>query len=91
MFGPVISQAAADRILQAFDDAVCARAGELLTGGKRIEGELARGYYIEPTAVGDVDNSSELAQTETFGPVISLIRFRDDDEAVRIATTLPTV
>lgn len=85
MFGPVISQDAVDRILEAIDGAVSAGAGELLTGGHRIGGELARGYYIEPTVVADVDNSSELAQTETFGPVVSLIRFSDDAEAVRIA------
>ncbi|WAC91842.1 aldehyde dehydrogenase family protein [Mycobacterium sp. Aquia_213] len=89
MFGPVISQAAVDRILQAIDNAVSARAGELLTGWHRIGGELACGYYIEPTVLGDVDNSSELAQTETFGPVVSLIRFSDDAEAVRIANDTP--
>lgn len=89
MFGPVISAAAADRILQAIDNAVSARAGELLSGGHRIGGDLGSGYYIEPTVVGDVDNSSELAQTETFGPVVSLIRFSDDDEAVRVANDTP--
>lgn len=86
MFGPVISEAAADRILRAIDDAVSAGAGELLSGGHRI-GD--RGYYIEPTVLGDVDNSSELAQTETFGPVVSLIRFSVDDDAVRIANDTP--
>lgn len=85
MFGPVISTTAVERILQAIDTAVSAPAGELLVGGHRIGGELASGYYIEPTVFGDVDNASELAQTETFGPVVSLIRFSDDAEAVRIA------
>jgi acyl-CoA reductase-like NAD-dependent aldehyde dehydrogenase len=89
MFGPVISQAAVDRILQAIDDAVSVRDGELLTGGHRIGGELAGGYYIEPTVVGGVDNSSKLAQTETFGPVVSLSRFSDEAEAVRIANDTP--
>jgi aldehyde dehydrogenase (NAD+) len=89
MFGPVISEAALDRILQAIDDAVRAPAGELLTGGHRLGGELAGGYYLEPTVFGDVDNSSKLAQTETFGPVVSLIRFSDDAEAVRLANDTP--
>jgi acyl-CoA reductase-like NAD-dependent aldehyde dehydrogenase len=89
MFGPVISQGAVDRILQAIDDAVSVGAGELLTGGHRIGGELAGGYYIEPTVVGGVDNSSKLAQTETFGPVVSLHRFRDEAEAVLIANDSP--
>ncbi|MFN8229020.1 MAG: aldehyde dehydrogenase family protein [Mycobacterium sp.] len=85
-FGPVISKAAADRILAAVDGAVADGAGELLTGGHRItEGGLAQGYYLEPTVLGNLDNGSVLAQNETFGPVVSLIRFSDDAEAVRIA------
>ena len=89
LFGPVISTVAVDRILQAIDNGVSSHAGELLTGGHRIGGKLADGYYIEPTVFGDVDNSSELAQTETFGPVVSLIKFSDDAEAVRIANDTP--
>ncbi|MGV0593997.1 aldehyde dehydrogenase family protein [Mycolicibacterium porcinum] len=88
-FGPVISQAAADRILAAVDAAVSSRAGELLLGGKRIGGDLAEGYYVEPTVFGGVDNASDLAQLETFGPVVSLMRFRAEDEAVAIANDTP--
>ncbi len=85
-FGPVISDTALERILSAVDQAVDEGSGELLTGGHRItDGALARGYFIEPTVLGNVDNSSTLAQTETFGPVVSLIRFNDEAEAVRIA------
>ncbi|MEV0672796.1 aldehyde dehydrogenase family protein [Mycobacterium sp. NPDC050441] len=88
-FGPVISQAAADRILAVVDAAVSSGTGELLLGGKRIGGDLADGYYVEPTVFGGVDNTSELAQLETFGPVVSVMRFRDEDEAVRIANDTP--
>ncbi|WP_454792437.1 aldehyde dehydrogenase family protein [Mycolicibacterium lutetiense] len=88
-FGPVIGQAAADRILAAVDTAVSSGAGELLLGGKRIGGDLADGYYIEPTVFGDVDNASELAQLETFGPVVSVMRFREEEDAVRIANDTP--
>lgn len=84
-FGPVISQSAVDRILGVIDGAVADGSGELLTGGRRLGGELAQGYYIEPTVFGGVDNSSPLAQTETFGPVVSVIRFSDDADAVRTA------
>lgn len=84
-FGPVVSEGSLARILNAVDDAVETRAGRLLTGGKRIGGALAQGFYVEPTVFADVDNASPLAQTETFGPVVSIIRFTDDDEAVRIA------
>lgn len=93
-FGPVISQIAADRILAAVDTAASSGAGELLLGGKqigvdRLSADLAGGYYVEPTVFGGVDNASELAQLETFGPVVSVMRFRDEDEAVRIANDTP--
>lgn len=89
-FGPVISGGALERILSAVDEAVEQGAGELLTGGRRItDGALAQGYYLEPTVLGNVDNGCALAQTETFGPVVSLIRFTDDAEAVRIANDTP--
>ncbi|OBK36623.1 betaine-aldehyde dehydrogenase [Mycobacterium sp. 1165196.3] len=85
MLGPVITEAAADRILGVIDRAVSDKAGELVTGGRRLGGELASGYFIEPTIFGNVDNRSALAQTETFGPVASVIPFADEAEAVRIA------
>lgn len=84
-FGPVISENALTRILDTVDLAVRTGAGQLLTGGKRMGGPLAQGFYIEPTVFADVDNASPLAQTETFGPVVSISRFTDDDQAVRTA------
>lgn len=83
-FGPVISASSLDRILGAVDEAV-GNGGELLTGGSRIGGALAQGFYVEPTVIAGVDNASSLAQNETFGPVVSVTRFSDDAEAVRIA------
>ena len=85
VFGPVVSEIAALRIVAVIDDAITARSGELALGGKRIGGELAAGYYIEPTVFTDVDNTAALAQEETFGPVVSVMRFRDEDEAVALA------
>lgn len=84
-FGPVISQAAVDRILATIELAVNDRSGDLVTGGKRLGGELAQGYYIEPTVFAGVHNASALAQTETFGPVVSVIKFSDEAAAVSIA------
>jgi acyl-CoA reductase-like NAD-dependent aldehyde dehydrogenase len=89
LFGPVISAGAAERVLAAIDRAVAQKSGELLLGGHRLGGDLAQGFYIEPTIFGDVDPTSLLAQTETFGPVVSVIRFRDEDEALRIANDTP--
>ncbi|WP_137145119.1 aldehyde dehydrogenase [Mycolicibacterium sp. CR10] len=88
-FGPVISAAAASRIVATVDDAVRCRAGDLLVGGKRMTGPLAEGFYVEPTVFGRVDNASPLAQFETFGPVVSLMGFRDEAEAVHLANSTP--
>jgi aldehyde dehydrogenase (NAD+) len=89
VFGPVISQSAVDRILGVIDEAVATGAGDLLAGGKRLGGELAQGFYLQPTVFGGVDNASALAQTETFGPVVSVMKFSDEAEAVRIANDTP--
>jgi aldehyde dehydrogenase (NAD+) len=83
--GPVVSQAAADRITSVVDQAIDQKMGELVTGGRRLGDELAEGYYIAPTVFAGVDNHSPLAEIETFGPVVSVMRFRDEEEAVAIA------
>ncbi|MCX3059500.1 aldehyde dehydrogenase [Streptomyces beihaiensis] len=57
---------------------------KLLTGGGVPKG-FERGWYVEPTLFGDVDNSMRIAREEIFGPVICLLPYGDDAEAVRIA------
>jgi len=58
----------------------------LVLGGNRPRGEAyERGYWFEPTIFTDVDNSMTIAQEEIFGPVLSVLRFKDDEDAVRIA------
>ena len=83
--GPVISQASLDRILTVVDAARTRGDGKLLTGGQRLEGDLASGFFVAPTVFGSVDNSSPIAQDEVFGPVLSLVSFSDEDEAIRLA------
>ena len=61
-----------------------AGGAQLATGGGRPKG-LDRGWYVEPTVFGNVDNSSVIAQEEIFGPVLSVIPAADEDDAVRIA------
>jgi aldehyde dehydrogenase (NAD+) len=84
--GPVVNQAALDRILGMIDRAKASGA-RLITGGSRIGGELADGYYIEPTIFADVDPASELAQTEVFGPVLAITKFSTEEEAIDIANS----
>ncbi|MET8077532.1 aldehyde dehydrogenase [Streptomyces sp. NPDC005303] len=57
---------------------------KILTGGGRPAG-LERGWYVEPTLFGDVDNSMRIAREEIFGPVICLLPYGDESEAVKIA------
>jgi len=83
--GPVISEAAADRIMGRIEDARTGGDGKLLTGGERMGGELADGFFIKPTVFGEVDNRSRLAQEEVFGPVLSMIRFKDEEDAIEKA------
>ena len=83
--GPVIDATNCDRILGVIARARASGAGELLTGGDRLDGDLADGFFVAPTVFGSVDNASELAQHEIFGPVLSLVRFADEDEAVELA------
>ena len=85
--GPVINLAAADRIVGMIGKAVQSGAGKLLLGGRRVGGALAAGAFIEPTLFGDVDSSSDIAQREIFGPVMSITRFRTEEEAIAIANS----
>jgi acyl-CoA reductase-like NAD-dependent aldehyde dehydrogenase len=87
--GPVVSEAAVERILAAVRDAVSGGSGELLLGGRRLGGKRSDGYFLAPTVLGRVDNASALAQTETFGPVVSLIPFTDEAHALSLANATP--
>jgi aldehyde dehydrogenase (NAD+) len=82
--GPVVNEAALERILGMIERAQKDGA-RLVTGGSRIGGDLADGYFIEPTVFADVDPDSQLAQNEVFGPVLAMTPFSDDEEAIRIA------
>ena len=83
--GPVIDAANCERILGVIDATRASGAGTLLTGGGRAGGDLAAGYFVQPTVFGDVDADSDLAQREVFGPVLALMRFTDEDHAVALA------
>ncbi|MDQ1517036.1 MAG: aldehyde dehydrogenase [Actinomycetota bacterium] len=82
---PVIDEAACERILAVVERARRQGEGTLLTGGARAGGDLADGFFVEPTVFGDVDNTTPLAQEEIFGPVLAVVRFRDENEAGALA------
>jgi acyl-CoA reductase-like NAD-dependent aldehyde dehydrogenase len=78
--GPLISAKQRDKVDGMVQRAVAAGA-KLVTGGKAID----PGFFYEPTLLTNVDENSELAQDEVFGPVLAVIPYDDDDDAVRIA------
>lgn len=80
LMGPVISQGAVDRILGYVEEAKT--SARLVTGGERIDGDLAGGYFLKPTIFADVDNDSRIAQEEVFGPVLAVMPFSTEEEAI---------
>jgi aldehyde dehydrogenase (NAD+) len=83
--GPVINAAAVDRILGMYQRMTKEGSGKFLLGGKRCGGDLASGNFIEPTVIIDADPDSEITQVEIFGPALIIMKFHDEDDAVRIA------
>ena len=82
-YGPVNSDAHLDKV-SGFVDRLPDHAA-LQTGGERVGGELANGYFYTPTVVSGLRQDDEAVQDEIFGPVITVQRFDDEDEAVRWA------
>lgn len=83
--GALISQAHLDKVT-AYVEAGVAEGATLLLGGHRVtDGELADGYFFAPTILGDVRPGMRVVQEESFGPVLTVERFTDEDDAVRIA------
>ncbi len=83
IMGPVVSQRQMERVL-SYIDIGQAEGATLLAGGK-ARPDKGSGYFIEPTCFVDVTNDMRIAQEEIFGPVLVVIPFEDDDDAVRIA------
>jgi aldehyde dehydrogenase (NAD+) len=81
--GPLISQRQRDRVLGYIAKAQ-QEGARLVTGGK-VPVHLPKGFYVEPTILADVRPESTVAQEEVFGPVLAIIPFENDDDAVRIA------
>jgi acyl-CoA reductase-like NAD-dependent aldehyde dehydrogenase len=81
--GPLAVSRQRDRVLGYIDKGI-AEGATLATGGGR-PAHLERGWFVEPTVFGNVDNSSTIARDEIFGPVLSVIPAADEADAVAIA------
>ena len=85
--GPLCTLAQRDRIEKVVADSL-ANGGELVTGGERPDG-FDKGYYYRPTIISCGHNAVPSAATELFGPVLSVLTFDDEDEAVALANDTP--
>jgi betaine-aldehyde dehydrogenase len=86
--GPVISSRQCERVL-SFVERARGEGAELSLGGKRPDAEeLRRGNFVEPTIFDQVRNDMTIAQEEVFGPVLSVIPFKEDAEVVRMANNV---
>lgn len=81
--GPMASESQLARVRHFIDVGIASDA-RLITGGGTPRGD-GRGWFVEPTVFADVQNSDELAREEVFGPVLAIIPYDGDDEAVKIA------
>jgi len=84
MCGPVISDKQRSRIRGYIDKGV-EEGARMLVGGAEAPDGMDKGFFVKPTLFVDVDNSMTIAQEEIFGPVLVVIPFDDEDDAVRIA------
>jgi succinate-semialdehyde dehydrogenase/glutarate-semialdehyde dehydrogenase len=84
--GPLASERQLETVAAHVEDAV-ARGARVLTGGRRRD-DLG-GYFYEPTVLTGVDHTMRIMREETFGPVLPIMAFGDEDEAVRLANDSP--
>ena len=82
--GPVVSDVQFGRIQGLIEKAI-AEGSELVAGGPGKPEGLDKGYYVRPTVFGNVSNDMTIAREEVFGPVLAIIGYEDEDDAIRIA------
>jgi betaine-aldehyde dehydrogenase len=83
MIGPLISERQRERV-EGYIKKGVEEGARIVTGGSRPEG-LDNGWFVQPTVFADVDNSMTIAQEEIFGPVLAVIAYDTEEDAVRIA------
>jgi aldehyde dehydrogenase (NAD+) len=83
IMGPVVSKRQMDRVMSYIE--LGKQEGATLIAGGNARPDKGDGYFIEPTCFADVTNDMRIAQEEIFGPVLVVIPFEDDEDAIRIA------
>ncbi len=82
--GPLVSEVQRDRV-RSFINKGIDEGATLVTGGAEAPEGLEKGYFVRPTVFANVSNDMTIAREEIFGPVLSIIPYEDEDDAVRIA------
>jgi aldehyde dehydrogenase (NAD+) len=85
IMGPLISSKQRERVLGYIEKGKTEGATLAVGGGRPSGDEFAKGWWVEPTLFTDVDNAMTIAQEEIFGPVLVVIPFEDEEDAIRIA------
>ena len=88
MLGPLASQAQVDRVTNYIQKGIDEGA-KLVTGGTGVPEGLEVGYYVKPTVFSEVRNDMTIAQEEIFGPVLSILPYATESEAIAIANDSP--
>jgi aldehyde dehydrogenase (NAD+) len=88
VLGPVVSKAQFDKIQRLIESGI-AEGATLVTGGSGRPEGLSRGYYVRPTIFADVRNDMTIAREEIFGPVLCILPYDTEEDAVRIANDTP--
>ncbi len=88
VMGPLVSQAQFDKVQRLIQQGI-AEGAKLVAGGLGRPDGLERGYYVRPTVFADVRNDMTIAREEIFGPVLVIIPYKDEAEAIAIANDTP--
>jgi aldehyde dehydrogenase (NAD+) len=86
--GPVVSRIQFERVEDYISKGI-AEGAKLLIGGEGRPNGLSKGYYVRPTIFSNVNNQMLIAREEIFGPVLAILPYRDEEEAIRIANDTP--
>jgi betaine-aldehyde dehydrogenase len=87
--GPLVTAEHRDKVLEYIQIGIEEGAKVALGGNTPKAAALKKGYYVEPTVFDEVDNSMRIAREEIFGPVVCVIPFKDEAEAIKIANDTP--
>jgi aldehyde dehydrogenase (NAD+) len=86
--GPLASKSQCDKVQRLISQGI-EEGAELITGGLGRPEGISRGYFVRPTVFGNVSNDMAIAREEIFGPVLCIVPYKNEDDAVRIANDTP--